>query len=153
MYLDTQCNPGVIKCILPRYIYVCFSIHLTSNKPKFESVRPSVRLFGHDSGNHFNTISRGVETVGPVSPVGHGHLRSDSRTFLSDQMSERTLKYLKSYFGYISACIGPTVKYDPWNRIRTLQTVHICSYLGDLGPFCTWKFIGKVRRNFSVWQS
>ncbi len=56
--------------------------------------------------------TRGVETVGPVSPVGHGHLRSDSRTVLSDQMSERTPKYLKYYFGYNSACIGPTVKYD-----------------------------------------
>ncbi len=55
---------------------------------------------------------RGVETVGPVSPVGHGPLRSDSRAVLPDQMSERTPKYLKCYFGYISACIGPTVKYD-----------------------------------------
>ncbi len=40
-------------------------------------------------------IIRGVETVGPVSPVGHGHLRSDSSTVMSDQMSERTPKYLK----------------------------------------------------------
>ena len=96
----------------------------------------------------FREACRGVETV---SPVGHGHLRSDSSTVLSDQMSERTPKYLKCYFGYISACIGPTVKYDLWNRIRTLQTVHICIYLGDLGPFCTWKFIQKVPCNFLVW--
>ena len=57
-------------------------------------------------------IYRGVETVGPVSPVGHGHLRSDSSTVLSDQMSERTPEYLKCYLGDISACIGPTVKYN-----------------------------------------
>ncbi len=40
---------------------------------------------------HFN---RGVETVGPVSPVGHGHLRSDSNIVLLVQMSERALEYL-----------------------------------------------------------
>ncbi len=56
---------------------------------------------------------RSVETVGPVSPVGHVHLRSDSSTVLSGQMSERTPEYLKCYLGDISACIGPTVKYDP----------------------------------------
>ena len=93
---------------------------------------------------------RGVETVGPV---GHGHLRSDSSTVLSDQMSERTPEYLKCYLGDISACIGPTVKYDPWNHIRILQTVHICNHLGDLGPFSTWKFILKVHWNFSVWRT
>ncbi len=56
--------------------------------------------------------SRGVETVGPVSPVGHGHLRSDSSPVLSDQMSERTPEYLKCYLDDILACIAPTVKYD-----------------------------------------
>ncbi len=53
---------------------------------------------------------RGVETVGPLSPVGHLHLKSDSSTILSHQMSERTPKYLKCYLGDISAYIGPTVK-------------------------------------------
>ena len=78
---------------------------------------------------------RVVETVGPVSPVGHGHLRSVSSTVLTDQMSERTPEYLKCYLGDdISACIAPTVKYDLWNRIRILQTVHICIHLGDLHP-------------------
>ncbi len=57
-------------------------------------------------------ISRGVETVGPVSPVGHGHLRSDFNAVLPVQMSERALEYLKCYFGYIFACTGSTVKYD-----------------------------------------
>ncbi len=37
---------------------------------------------------------RGVETVGPVSPVGHGHLRPDSNIVLPVQMSERALEYL-----------------------------------------------------------
>ncbi len=32
---------------------------------------------------------RGVETVGPVVPLGHRHLRSNSSTVLPDQMSER----------------------------------------------------------------
>ena len=53
---------------------------------------------------------RGVETVGPVSPVGHRHLRSDPSTVLSDQMSERTPEYQKCSLGDVSACIGPTVK-------------------------------------------
>ncbi len=80
------------------------------------------------------SITRGVETVGPVSPVGHGHLSSDSSTVLTDQMSERTPEYLKCDLGDISACIAPTVKYDLWNHIRILQTVHICIRLGDLRP-------------------
>ena len=60
--------------------------------------------------NISNTVStfridhgiRGVETVGPVSPIGHGHLRSDSNTVLSAQMSERA-QNTKMMFGlYLS---------------------------------------------------
>ena len=49
---------------------------------------------------------RGVKTV------GHGHLRSNSNTVWSAQMSERALEYLKCYLCDILACTGPTVKYD-----------------------------------------
>ncbi len=113
--------------------------HCKPSSPCFENI------------TKYYVYPRGVETVGPVSPVGHGHLRSDSSTDSSDQMFERTPDYLKCYFGDISACICPTAKYDLWNRIRILQTVHICIHLGVLGPFCTWKFIQKVRCNCSVW--
>ncbi len=33
--------------------------------------------------------NRGVETVRPVSPVGHGHLRSDSNLRLTDGRTDR----------------------------------------------------------------
>ena len=54
--------------------------------------------------NDFEENTRGVETVGPVSPVGHRHLRSDSNTVLPVQMSETSPEYLKCYLGDISAC-------------------------------------------------
>ncbi len=94
---------------------------------------------------------RGVETV---SPVGHGHLRSDSSTVLSDQMSERTPEYLKCYLGDISAWNCPTAKYDLWNRISILQTVHICIHLVVSDPFYTWNLCKKSAVIFrSDWLS
>ncbi len=93
---------------------------------------------------------RDVETVGPVSPVGHRYLRSDSNTFLPVQMSGRPLEYLKCYLDDISACTGPTVKYDLWNSIRISQPIHFCIYLGDSGPFYTWNCIQKVCIKYSV---
>ncbi len=65
-------------------------------------------------------------------------------------MSERALEYLKFYFGDISACSGTTVKYDLWNHIRISQPIYIYIHFNDLGHFYTWKFVWKVRCNFSV---
>ncbi len=65
-------------------------------------------------------------------------------------MSERPLEYLKCYLGDISACTGPTVKYDLWNSIRISQPIHFSIQLGNIGPLYTWKCIQTVRNNFSV---
>ena len=91
----------------------CDTVKLTYLADVYEVLKASEKcLPGGQLEN--NTQPSGHQIVGPVGPVGHLHLWSDSDGILNmkDQMSDRSLESPFYIFGHKIILIAPTEKYN-----------------------------------------